>query len=286
MTIKFRAKTLPGWEVDSPLKGLLFPDGAAHVSGADTATKFSYQIAQVQGMSHDDLFTLAMWAKVAQERGEQTALVLPYLPGARMDRGIPTGAKVYADFLGEFVNPDVTITLDPHSDLALSYFDGALRNLSIFPVERIIRREIQDPSSDERAQPYVGVIAPDAGAVDRASRAAKVMGVPVYQAEKKRDFATGKLSGFGMKDELPSEGKLLIVDDICDGGGTFLGLADALDLPRERLSLWVSHGIFSGKANLLTQRFGAIHTTDSHTGARREDVGAHIIPIAPYLRTI
>lgn len=266
MTITFRAKTVHGWTVDAPFKPIVFPDGAVHIQETEAPRGiFSHQIAVVTGMSHDDLFTIAMWAQACAVRGEPTVLILPYLPGARMDRGDVIGAQIYAEYLGHLVNPDLTIVIDPHSEAALEFYKSALRNVVVFPVERIIRREVQDASTDSKPNhTYVGVIAPDKGAHDRAAAAAKVMGVPVYQAEKTRDFETGKLSGFRMVDVPPAKGKLLIVDDICDGGGTFLGLAEATGLPKDRLDLWVTHGIFSKGFSELRKHFGAIHTTDSY----------------------
>jgi len=267
MSIAFRAKTVQGWTVKSPLQPFLFPDGAAHIKGADHETVFEAQIADVRGLSHDDLFTLAMWADAVGYRAEKKVVILPYLPGARMDRGVPTGAFVYADFILGMIEPDQIITLDPHSEAALQfYLDHPTVDVSVFPVERIIRHEVQDPDQDTHANNiYQGVIAPDKGAHGRAAAAARVMGnLPVYTGGKTRDFNSGKITGFHMEDELPDEGRFLIVDDICDGGGTFLALAEATGLPKDRLDLWVTHGIFSKGFKDLRRHFGTIHTTDSY----------------------
>lgn len=289
MSITFRAKHKSGFTVDSPLKPMLFPDGAAHVSngdydGADDYVDngqhdFDYQLADVRGFSNDDMFTLAMWGYAVDQREQPKVIILPYLPGARMDRGIPEGSMVYAWFLLNDINPTQIITLDPHSSRAADpYVRKDYREkgftFTVFPVERIIRKVIQDAASDSKPNAeYVGVIAPDKGAHDRAKAAADVMGVPVYTGGKTRDFATGKLTGFHMEDELPTEGKLLIVDDICDGGGTFNGLAAATGLPKERLDLWVTHGIFSKGLSDLRKNFGVIHTTNSYYA---EDENGHI----------
>lgn len=301
MSLRFRAKTAPGWTVDSPLQPFVFPDGAVHIKGADNPQEFKYQVAVVTGLSHDDLFTLAMWAEVSRERGEQTVLILPYLPGARMDRGVPNGSYVYSQYINNIVQPDQIITIDPHSEDAVAWYpthkmvrdweDTGPRirvksqdYFKVFPVERIIRNEVQDPSSDSKPNnTYQGVIAPDKGAHDRAAAAAKVMGnLPVYTGGKSRDFETGRITGFHMEDELPDEGRFLIVDDICDGGGTFLALAEATGLPKERLDLWVTHGIFSRGIQPLLDRFGVIHTTDSffsdsHTYFPSSVPGTHLV---------
>ena len=271
MTITFRAKTKEGFTVDSPLQPFFFPDGAAHVKGGDdfNPEPYEYQLADIRGLDHSDLFVLAMWENVCTQYGQKKVVLLPYLPGARADRGVPFGANVYGEFLTNLFL-DQVITLDPHSAVApMMIMNGDQphdmgNNVTVFPFERIIKREIQNVESDQMPQPYVGVIAPDKGAVDRATRAARVMGIPVYRAEKSRDFETGRLTGFHMIDELPSEGRLLIVDDICDGGGTFIGLAEAAGLDPERVDLWVTHGVFSKGVNGLLDRFGAVHTTDSY----------------------
>jgi len=56
----------------------------------------------------------------------------------------------------------------------------------------------------------------------------------------------------------------LIVDDICDGGGTFLGLAKELKSKNAgKLYLAISHGIFSKGFESLAKDFQKIFTTDS-----------------------
>jgi ribose-phosphate pyrophosphokinase len=287
MTIRFRAKTEQGWIIDSPLTAFRFPAGEVHIKGADSPVRCQYQVADLRGMSHDDLFTLMMWEDVIQKRGEKAIIFLPYLPGARADRGTPYGAELYAEFIAQ-MDVDQIVTLDPHSPVWVEEWKastdaweanhGPFRQtkLTVFPFERIIRHEVQDGSSDSKPMPYDGVIAPDKGAVDRATRAATAMGVPVYRAEKTRNFETGQLEGFHMVDELPDGGRYLLVDDICDGGGTFIGLAKAIyggprtDNPRKiKLDLWVTHGVFSQGLRALSDYFDVIHTTNSYASYER-----------------
>ena len=86
----------------------------------------------------------------------------------------------------------------------------------------------------------------------------------MIQASKRRDVATGKLSGFAV--DLPEgEGNYLVVDDICDGGGTFMGLADAAHASEYRatLDLFVTHGVFSKGVGPLQTRYRTVYTTNS-----------------------
>src|SRR6266436_4439963 len=81
---------------------------------------------------------------------------------------------------------------------------------------------------------------------------------------KLRDARTGELSGFGINNDIEEYEKALIVDDICDGGGTFIGLAELIHgiNPGMELSLYVSHGIFSKGFVELDKQFVNIFTSD------------------------
>ncbi len=261
--IKFFAKHADAnwsWGV-SGLEPFQFPGGESHIKGVDSP-KVKAQLAYMRGADADDLIMLAMFADAVHQREEKLLIALPYLPGARADRGNPFGAKVYADFINS-LHADRVICLDPHSPIMPSLIE----RLTVYPVERVIRKVLGD-QGDSYRHPYDGVIAPDKGARDRAQRAADVLHVPVFTAGKTRDFETGAISGFHMEDVLPEAGRFLIVDDICDGGGTFNGLADAIhenNGKRRFLDLWVTHGIFSKGMDELSERFEEIHTTDSWT---------------------
>ena len=64
--------------------------------------------------------------------------------------------------------------------------------------------------------------------------------------------------------EMEAFNKCLIIDDICDGGGTFIGLAKELKQKNAGdLYLAVSHGIFSKGLEALNTYFTKLYTTDS-----------------------
>lgn len=239
--------------INAPHKIFYFPGGEAMLDWQPPTA--SNQIAYLRGCSGDDLFALAMWNDAVKQHGYnlKTILVLPYLPGARADRGTPFGAKVYADFINS-LNLDKVICLDPHSPVAPSLYN----NLHVVEAADL-------PIWDQLQGRFDGVIIPDKGARDRAVAVADRLGVPTFQAGKERDFTTGKLSNFTVED-VGNARHLLVVDDICDGGGTFLGLASAV--PDDvQLSLWVTHGIFSkGAVWKLRERYTQVYNTESHPG--------------------
>jgi len=212
----------------------------------------------MDGADANDLMTVAMWADACHQAGSRTVLQLPYLPGARQDRGIPFGAKVYADFINS-MNIDQVICLDPHSPV----MPGLIRNLTVISSDNLVRKYVVGRADRDQPQRYAGIIAPDKGAVARATAVADICHLPVYKAEKHRDPDTRQLSGFTCE-PLPDTGRFLVVDDICDGGGTFMGLAEATGLPKERLGLYVTHGVFTDRAAALADHFGEIWSTNSY----------------------
>lgn len=179
---------------------------------------------------------------------------VPYFPGARQDRtdGL---APLTVALVAQLLNGASALhVFDPHSE-AVSDWTGATAWMpKHLPMPHIVD--------------YVGVIAPDEGAVDRATsfRDHFCEGVDIIRCAKRRDSTTGRLSGYQMP-QLKKTGRYMIVDDICDGGGTFNLLADAFaadPVGRDStLSMFVSHGIFSKGLEAIDPRIRHIITTDS-----------------------
>ncbi len=206
-------------------------------------------------------------------------LVIPYFPGARQDRvmslGEPFTVKVYADILNNANVKSVTI-FDPHSDVT----PALINNCRVVSNHKFIKQVMCDLQKDK-----ITLISPDGGALKKVYDLSKYLyshfqlysdkkfEIEVIECSKKRDVTTGKLSGFKVyEDDL--EGKdCLIVDDICDGGGTFVGLAKELKAKGAGdLYLAVSHGIFSKGFSGLNGYFKQIFTTDSFKGQRANNV--------------
>jgi ribose-phosphate pyrophosphokinase len=268
--ITFKAKTPSGEIIKSAISEFNFPAGEAFIKVEPQRSLEKTEIAVLQPSAdslHDDLFKLAMWSNyLLSKSGVSRVLVVPYFPGARADRvspGVeePFGLEVYAEFISSMLLDQIVI-FDPHSGGVVTELKNADLGARITVVES---DELwKQPHLLNTLLRYTGIIAPDKGAVQRAGRVASLLGIPLHTAEKTRDPQTGKLSGFKL-DGLDKYGKYLIVDDICDGGGTFCGLAEATGLGKECLDLYVSHGVFSGNAHFkLSKHFEHIYTTNSY----------------------
>lgn len=218
------------------------------------------------------VFVTAMFLVDAVEAsgGFISTLVLPYIPGARQDRVNPSGDVLFtAASVARMINDRAfseVIVLDPHSPV----------------VTGLIKRVVEFPQSEVAkmlpTNRYAGVIAADKGGKIRASEMAVSMNVPLYYGGKTRDVSNGKLTGFTLDDltkfEKFSNGSkhYLVVDDICDGGGTFNGLAAKIHEQGATADLYVSHGIFSKGTDALLENYNKIYTTDSLAGSERNDV--------------
>lgn len=191
---------------------------------------------------------------------------IPYLPAARQDRvmvsGEPLSVKIYTDIINSLDLTKITI-FDPHSEVT----PALLNNCEVISNHEFIS-EVKNEIADE-----VLLISPDGGALKKIYKVSEYLGgVEVVECSKSRDVKTGKLSGFKVYSEDLQGKSCLIVDDICDGGGTFTGLAKELrNKNAGKLYLAVSHGIFSKGFDGLND-FEKIFTTNSFKDIEHEKV--------------
>jgi ribose-phosphate pyrophosphokinase len=200
---------------------------------------------------------------------------MPYFPGARQDRGEPFTARVMSNLISS-LNFGSVIIYDPHSEVIVNelsrtnqlYAHGP--SLPAWPHEK-----------------YSAIIVPDEGAVIRSLSIAADLGyeVDIVKCVKKRDPVTGALSGFELVTKDLPEGTYLLFDDICDGGGTFNGVAAIVDEQYRKqygraadIDLFVTHGIFSKGTDELFKNFTTIYSTTSWR-SHEELLALDVIPI-------
>jgi len=174
-----------------------------------------------------------------------------------MVKGEPLSVKVMAEMVNSMRYSAVHV-LDPHSDVTTALVDN-IKIIDNVPFVQTAWNTITDASKC--------LVSPDAGFEKKAFRLATEMNIDskdVVYGTKKRDVTTGKLSGFGFSGNVKGRA-CVIVDDICDSGGTFIGLAQKLrEGGANSIHLVVSHGLFSkGAEHLLDNGIDTIHTTDS-----------------------
>ena len=197
-------------------------------------------------------------ARAATLIDSRVVLYLPYLPYARHDRPMHNfdshGLKVFCNLINSLNFHNVVIH-DCHSDVGI----GLLNNCVNVPQDRLLS-DFSDNILQINNIDYI--IAPDNGAVKKASKIAKEFQLPLITCLKERDLATGHIAKYRILDPIEKPGKALIVDDICDGGATFNILAKSLkeDTPVTEISLYVTHGIFSKGLDELFENIDHIYS--------------------------
>lgn len=251
--------TLSFGNTEDPLeiKTLIFPGGEPHVEIKHPEALFlstAYIEAHIKSMDDFGLL-LALTDAVRRCEPKEIFLYIPYFPGARQDRyepGFAITATVFADIIN-MQNYDGVAILDPHS----SVVPALISNCRVADHLHLVKQFVMDKE-------IVGLICPDAGAEKRTMEAAKYLKINnIFYARKMRDPKTGALSHFHI-DNINIPGKLLIVDDICDGGGTFVGLAKEIRRKHNNpLYLWTTHGIYSKGLDDLLLHFEGVGCSNS-----------------------
>lgn len=207
-----------------------------------------------------EFFTGMMICESIRERGGRVRnLVIPCIPGARQDRIKWEGDMLFTiKYVAKAINDqqfDKVTTVDPHSMATTALID----RLYVVPQSVVYMKFFLSLSQRH----WDGIIAPDRGAVGRAEQASALFHAPVHFGVKHRDPETNKLSGFSV-DGLTPFGHYLVVDDLCDAGGTFLGLRGAAFAKYGvTMDLFVTHGLFTKGTEKLAAAFSDIYATDS-----------------------
>lgn len=215
-------------------------------------------------------------------------LHLPYMPYARQDRRMVRNdsfsLEVFADLLNS-LNIDKVISVDVHSDVS-----HLVKRLHV-----ISQDDIMSFSWVRNALPYGDVlVSPDAGSLKKIEKVADILNPSGRVTMSKiRDASTGRIVESEIIDcDLSSlkDRSCIIVDDICDGGATFIQAAYALkEAGASKVSLWVTHGIFSrGITPLYEGGIDRIFTTDSIYSPVPVDMEGKlvVIPIEPVINNI
>ncbi|MDE9703136.1 ribose-phosphate diphosphokinase [Citrobacter portucalensis] len=245
----------------------VFPDGAVWLKVTDALPTFA-RLMRIRATAMRDMNDFMLLAQLVEAVRHQTDVLvshldLPWLPWARQDRHMVSGdsfaLKVFASHLNTLKFDKVNV-LDPHSDAAAAAID----NFVAIPQEVCLMQSTS--LSRLFQQNALMLVAPDAGSLKKIDAVARVAAVEQYAIlSKKRDVASGSLTGFALLAGDVRGRDLLIVDDLCDAGGTFIGSAQVLrDAGARSVSLYVTHGIFSkGVDHLFANGIDAIYTTTS-----------------------
>lgn len=176
----------------------------------------------------------------------QINLNIPYFPFARADRvfqrGNPLPMEMIGTLVGEF---NIVRTVDIHNQEWLEPY-----LIEETPQHKALVETVRD------IKHYDYVVAPDKGALKKIYE----LNMPVITATKVRDVSTGKIISTQLDTDKDLNGaKLLIVDDLLDGGGTFIPLAEKLKSLGASVDLYVTHLIGAKGLDLFKGKIDNIY---------------------------
>lgn len=248
-----------------------------------------------------ELITCAV-ASLRELEVKEIHLYTPYIMGARSDRKFEEGGG--NNYLKDVICPIInslnfkTVTcIDPHSDVLEACIKGFRKNpepnvfvnLTDFLFHDKYGREWCKGGDNDISNDFV-LVSPDAGASKKIYKVAERIGYKgdIITCSKDRN-TDGKLT----KTIVPVTGEqhnmlhkgpykdFIIIDDICDGGATFINIAKEIKQyfhesgkTQSKIYLIVTHGIFSKGLKELSKYFDGIYSTNSYSDWDYSDLKA------------
>lgn len=173
-----------------------------------------------------------------------------FLMGMRSDRKFSPGQPNYfRDVLAPLINrfPCPKWVLYPHSKVSLLRLDKAVSGV------------VEIPDEDS-----CFVIGADASAMWHSKDEA----IPHFNKKRTPEGVEIYLPHHDQQriKELPEHTPILVKDDLCDGGATFIAIAEYLaqHFPERKRYLFVAHGLFTKGIDHVAQHWDKVITTNSY----------------------
>lgn len=268
----YRSLNLDGMFIPTPLPEIEF--NLFKFSGGEVHIKLNNNIdyEQITNVvitnritNSDDLIKILIAKDALERKGiKKFELIIPYFPYARQDRVCVEGEsftlKVFTDILNT-LKFDKIYVLDAHSNVSV----GLLNNCINLSNQIYVEKAVNDIKRISNKKDII-LVSPDSGANKKSNDLFFNLKCfkSIVKCDKIRNLDNGNLNGFEVfKDDLNGE-TCLIVDDICDGGRTFIGIVESLKNKNVGdVYLFVTHGIFSNGFEDLGKYFNKIYTTNS-----------------------
>jgi ribose-phosphate pyrophosphokinase len=257
-----------------------FPDGQQTVD--ITSPHFFNTSTQVQIRSRrndfKDLELILCATQALKNLGvSDIELYVPYFIGGRSDRLFQYGGVNYLkQVIGPIINSQgysKVYVMDPHSDV----LEAVIHNFAKYDNFKLVKFALERIDNTNDARERIVLVSPDAGAYKKIFDVAKEFGIQnIITANKVRDLKTGNI----IRTEIPTldqhnDLKYVIIDDICDGGRTFVELAKVMkeSRPTAKVYLVVTHGIFSAGYKELRKYIDGIYCTNSYRTVVYDEYG-------------
>ena len=246
-----------GYEVIS------FPDGEKHLKIKELDRKDTVGI-NCRITNSDDVFLLMQLSDILNRQCIVVEkITINYLMTMRCDRLFsfeqPFSLKIVADVINSF-NAKKVLIIEPHSNTCLDL----IKNSEAWYTSKGLMKQKT-------------VCCPDKGAFLRYGGSIYIQRRFIV-CSKERDISTGKLQGFKIENIYGNgnymNDDITVIDDLCDGGGTFIGIAELLrkELNLKSLTLAVTHAVQKGGIEKVAKVYDKVVITNSYKDWQNEDL--------------
>lgn len=274
-SLNLDAAFLPTKYLSIPFEMLILPGGELHpkLSKKIQYSKLEKVIITQRANNSNSIFAILFAADALRRVGvERLELVMPYIPYARQDRYDQTkhfGESFTLDLFTDILNLiefNKVYVLDAHSDVS----KGMIKKCWEYDMYEYVDRMLMTIFPGDPIKTRFNLIKVDAGVSKKIDNLATYLysvgwlNFEIIQCEKKRDIPTGNIIGFKVFSENLYKHPTVLVDDICDGGNSFIYAAEEL-LRKNcgQLYGFFSHGIFSQGYDKLLSYYEHLFTTNS-----------------------
>ena len=217
------------------------------------------------------IFELLLFDEVMTKLKHHYKLVIGYMPYSRMDRtnekNTAFSLKVLTQLLSEQTSALKEIfVLDPHSPETLAKFKEY--GMKVQEIDYSLADEVMEFANVNLDETWI--VFPDKGVANRYDYY-KYPNVVI--CEKTRNFATGAIESIEAKIRkakgIPNDMKLklIVIDDLCSYGGTFVKVLEAIEKHRQinfdNAWLIVTHAEKAIEEGKVLEKYDKVFCTDS-----------------------
>lgn len=251
---------------DIKFKVIKFPDGQQNIVVDLSTINSDTCVVASRFCNFTDYELMVLAGYAIMDKVEKIKYYIPYMLGARSDRQFEEGSVVYTDFIETMLYAlagESCTALDIHNPKAFT--TDWVKNQSPKSFITDVRFDIAcNRIANILKYKSTIFVSPDKGAKERL-KGLLPKKATIIQCDKERNLKTGEIikTVVPLKDIKTKDAAFIIVDDICDGGKTFIEIAKELPEENEKF-LVVTHGIFSKGIEPLAKYFKRIYCTNSY----------------------
>ena len=242
----------------------VFPDGEPHIKLEEIDRKKEYRIV-CRITNPSELFVLAQVGYILKRQDVIFDIEITYLMSMRMDRVISFNEAFTLQIVAGIINAlgaEKVYVFEAHSDRV---FKEIFNSSSFDPLKNTT--EFSNFEREFILNPDNAICFPDHGALDRYGSMVSPL-VNTLCMKKVRDLENkGVIKSMELESFIEGDISVItIIDDLCDGGGTFCWASSILreKFPNAKIQIFVKHLVNPVGLKKLAETFDAVYITNSY----------------------